>query len=57
MNNKKLAWVTVILYLIIGSPLTYLTYQNIPQLSGIAILVSAITAVVIAPKILAKIKF
>lgn len=57
MSNKRLAWVAVFLYLIIGVPLTYFTYKNIPQLSGIAILVSAITAVLIAPKILEKIKF
>ena len=54
---KRLGWVTIFLYLLIGIPLTYLAYKIMPQLSGISIFLSAITALVIAPKILTKIKF
>jgi uncharacterized membrane protein len=56
MMNKELAITAVALYLTIGLPLVSFAYWVNPMLSGIAICLSGIIGVLLAPIVLSKIK-
>jgi len=48
---KNFALIVVSIYLIIGIPLTIQTYQHYPTIAPGAIVLSAIFAILIAPKV------
>lgn len=55
-SNRELAITGAVLYIIIGLPLVSFAYCINPILSGIAICISAIVGILLAPTVLFKIK-